>query len=515
MSRISNLSNLRVPFFNSWKNTWYEDSKYYSLLFFRDFQVLQYFKGLFYRLKMLTDDVYLNYITNNYLFVNLNIYLYRFQIKKYFLSFFSEQYLLYSFMFRKNKIHKVNLRCNRVMYVHAFYSNSVLYFLYFFNRGINKRCIHKKYFYSSIININNRPKYKNNPIKFQLKKNIFYFFSFYRKKKKNNLKLLSLFYYVLRFFLFLSIKLTPSFILFRFFLLCYNKLLFLKQNFVYSMQYYPNKVLNHSYYFLKENYKRELSRDIFDERTFYDFFVYFFLYYFILNIEKTIYLFTGMRFIFLGSFYMYKKLPPLLSSKLVNDYVCLELEKGANLFRIFKSLQYIQLREKRKLKTELLNNFSKSFFEYYFIKRHSKIKQCFALLKRLNILSRKNKKKTSRKELYLNLNKSNFFLSFTKLRFLFDSLCQNEIMAKKYPLIGLRIECNGPPKKGRQARLVAYHQIIKNYKLFGKMPNKSILADIDYYQSFARAKQGSIGIKVWMFFYSKTYDSNYKLISIV
>jgi ribosomal protein S3 len=51
--------------------------------------------------------------------------------------------------------------------------------------------------------------------------------------------------------------------------------------------------------------------------------------------------------------------------------------------------------------------------------------------------------------------------------------------------------------------------------LFGKMPNKSILSDIDYYQSFARTKSGSIGIKVWIFFYTKSYDSQYLLNSFI
>ena len=67
---------------------------------------------------------------------------------------------------------------------------------------------------------------------------------------------------------------------------------------------------------------------------------------------------------------------------------------------------------------------------------------------------------------------------------------------KKYLLIILRIECNGTFKKGEQANLIAYHHVVKNYKLFGKMPNRSILSDIDYFQSFARTKSGSVGIKV-------------------
>jgi hypothetical protein len=101
MSRISNLSNLRIPHFNSWKTVWYEQNKQYSLLFFRDFQLYQYLKGLFYRLKMLTDDFYFDNLTNNNFFIKSNVYLYKFQIKKYFLSFFTDQFLLYNFFLKK------------------------------------------------------------------------------------------------------------------------------------------------------------------------------------------------------------------------------------------------------------------------------------------------------------------------------------------------------------------------------------------------------------------------------
>ena len=111
MSRISNLSNLRIPHFNSWKTVWYENNKNYSYLFFRDFQLFQYLKGLFYRLKMLTDDFYFNNLTNNCFFIKVNIYLYKFQIKKFFLSFFMDQYLLYNFILRRKRI-KFNVSPN-------------------------------------------------------------------------------------------------------------------------------------------------------------------------------------------------------------------------------------------------------------------------------------------------------------------------------------------------------------------------------------------------------------------
>ena len=103
MSRISNLSNLRIPHFNSWKTTWYEKDKNYSYLFFRDFQLFQYLKGLFYRLKMLTDDFYFHNLTSACFYIKVNVYLYKFQIKKFFLSFFIDQYLLYNFILRRKR----------------------------------------------------------------------------------------------------------------------------------------------------------------------------------------------------------------------------------------------------------------------------------------------------------------------------------------------------------------------------------------------------------------------------
>ena len=284
----------------------------------------------------------------------------------------------------------------------------------------------------------------------------------------------------------------------------------LKTNLLYIFNIQHTKALHLDIlYNLKENYRRELSRDIFDDRTYYDFFFYFFLYSLILNIEKSIYLFSGNKCLFFPTFFYYKKFPSFLSAKLVNDYVLLEMEKGNNIYRIFKSLQMYQMKEKLKLKQELMVSFNKDFFYYTFNRIKKSLQQKLLQFKKLN------KNRRSKLLFLFKFNKRIYFNIFLNIKSIFEELYYNEVLAKKYPLIGIRIECNGPTKRGRQARLIAYHQIVKNYKLFGKMPNKSILADIDYYQSFARTKQGSIGIKVWIFFYSKTYNANYKLISIV
>ena len=518
MSRISNLSNLRIPHFSTWKTTWYETSKYYSFLFYRDFQLHQYLKGLFYRLKMLTDDFYFHNLTQKNLFLRVNVYLYKFQIKKYFLSFFFDQYLLYNFFLKKRK------------YYFTFYSNFSIHFFslfslylrekniyfffnlfYFFREIKNVNFLFRKKYIKSILKLNDEQKYNINPIKLKLKSNLSYFFRFYNKEnvlKRFFCYKFYVYYLLLQNLLYFSLLFNYNHVLFLFFSIFVSKKNLLNNVILHFFTLNKKNELSFLYS-LKENYRRELSRDIFDDRTYYDYFFSFFLYYFILNVEKSIFLFTGNRCLFFPTFYYYKKFPSFLSAKLVNDYVLLELEKGNNLYRIFKMLQTYQLREKNKLKQELLVDFNRELFFKYFNKRKILISNKLESYKGLN-------KKIKSK--YINLFKKNkqvFFSSYLKIRTLFEDLYYNEVLSKKYPLIGIRIECNGPPKRGRQARLVAYHQIVKNYKLFGKMPNKSILADIDYSQSFARTKQGSIGIKVWIFFYSKTYDSNYKLISIV
>lgn len=520
MSRISNLSNLRIPHFNSWKTTWYEKDKNYSYLFFRDFQLFQYLKGLFYRLKMLTDDFYFDNLTNNCFFIKVNVYLYKFQIKKYFLSFFIDQYLLYNFLLKKRKFkHIVDSSFSTVFYIcSVLYLNTNKVFYNFFNFYFNSLFVFQlnnlDFNFSSFKFVNSisslRKKFNVHPIKLRLKRNLLYFNSFYiyRSNNKSLIKQYS-FIYILRNVLLFLFNIKNNYFFLRSFTSYIEKLKLLKSSILYFFYLNIKKKELVSFYYIKENYKRELGRDVFDERTYYDFFFYFFLYSFTLNVEKTIYLFTGNKCIFYPVFYYYKKFPSFLSAKLINDYVLLELEKGNNMFRIFKSLQSYQLKEKYKLKQELMVDFNKELFFMFFNKYKLELKEKFSFFKKLK------KKNIKLNHLLSKFNKKSFFSKFIEIKKLFEELYYNEVLIKKYPLIGIRIECNGPPKRGRQARLVAYHQIVKNYKLFGKMPNKSILADIDYYQSFARTKQGSIGIKVWIFFYSKTYDSKYKLISVI
>jgi hypothetical protein len=87
---------------------------------------------------------------------------------------------------------------------------------------------------------------------------------------------------------------------------------------------------------------------------------------------------------------------------------------------------------------------------------------------------------------------------------------------KKYPLLGLRIECSGTPKKGKRKKKWFYGDIISHYSfLSGKAPNNSFSADLDYYQSYATTLSSSIGIKVWTFYKTHFCNRNGKIISLI
>jgi hypothetical protein len=87
---------------------------------------------------------------------------------------------------------------------------------------------------------------------------------------------------------------------------------------------------------------------------------------------------------------------------------------------------------------------------------------------------------------------------------------------KKFPLLGLRIECSGTPKKGKRKKKWFYGDIIRHYPfLSGKAPNNSFSSDLDYYQSYTTTLSSSIGIKVWCFYKTHWCNINGKVISLI
>ena len=55
-----------------------------------------------------------------------------------------------------------------------------------------------------------------------------------------------------------------------------------------------------------------------------------------------------------------------------------------------------------------------------------------------------------------------------------------------------------------------YNEWVDFYTLPGKMPLVTTMADVQYWQTYGLTKRASIGIKLWMHFYSASYSLNKK-----
>jgi hypothetical protein len=115
--------------------------------------------------------------------------------------------------------------------------------------------------------------------------------------------------------------------------------------------------------------------------------------------------------------------------------------------------------------------------------------------------------KTNKENSYLKKNNDKKFL----LRYLLNWRFKfRDLSYKKYPLVGMRIECNGPTKKGRRTQTHLYNEWVDFYRLPGTMPLVTIMNDIQYWQTYGLTKRAAIGIKLWMHFYPSIYSEEKK-----
>jgi hypothetical protein len=85
-----------------------------------------------------------------------------------------------------------------------------------------------------------------------------------------------------------------------------------------------------------------------------------------------------------------------------------------------------------------------------------------------------------------------------------------DLSYKRYPLIGMRIELNGPTKKGRRTQTHLYNEWVDFYTLPGKMPLVTTMNDIQYWQTYGLTRRAAIGIKLWMHFHPTYYSQTKK-----
>jgi hypothetical protein len=208
--------------------------------------------------------------------------------------------------------------------------------------------------------------------------------------------------------------------------------------------------------FVQGNYSKKLVR----KRLFHDFFSKFFNQ-FIIKIEETLRSYTKQNVYFLCNYYyMEKDFPEITNAKIICDYIVYQIHSNMRLKSIFYKIR----------RWQLVNNEHKKYLENQFF---------------TNRLGGKL-------EPYLE------HLSF-----------------KRYPIMGIRIECSGTSKKGTRKRKIFYGDWIKDFDLISKSPNNTFSADLDYYQSFAIVKSCSLGVKVWVFFKTHLYNNNNEFISLL
>jgi len=185
----------------------------------------------------------------------------------------------------------------------------------------------------------------------------------------------------------------------------------------------------------------------------------------------------------------------LFSTKKENKYY---RSKYKNIYKINKNKKKINNNVVSIVGNNLLNNSQLYRNNNLFIKIRNKIKLNLnnLTIKNLKILSN-NKDNKELKKYYIS--------SLDNWRFKFRDLAY-----KRYPLIGIRIECNGPTRKGRRTQIHLYNEWVDFYRLPGKMPLVTIMSDVSYWQTYGLTQRASIGIKLWMYFHSPHYSENVK-----
>src|SRR5690554_3103134 len=72
MSRLSNLTTVKIGMLNSWNSYWY-DNYYYSFILFSDLKVKDYLSSLFYSLRIISDYLNVYRFSNLFLLLKTNL----------------------------------------------------------------------------------------------------------------------------------------------------------------------------------------------------------------------------------------------------------------------------------------------------------------------------------------------------------------------------------------------------------------------------------------------------------
>lgn len=540
MSRISNLTTIKIGLLRSWNSYWF-DSYYYSYLLFGDLRIKDYITGIFYSLNTITDYLYIYRFISDSILIKTNLiflgdlnyksiyvdglykldenfkFFYHKKIWNIFLSglklielfnndtiilgttvpygLFSNYYFMYNLLsyylkntelklynivsndnhlnYNKNNcgcnVIKFDLNCVELLENDLKFNILDLLVLSSVNKKYKKNLVSDENITEQLITIN-------------LTNSISYYASSYIHHIKNSVFTKITKGYINNYGLIESVKylknINHSISVFLIHLLILLKYTIRTLNFSYYFNLFKfgnlvTKLIGKNLFtngFIINNYcyneintysiRENITKSIVNSLRF--------------NIEKSIYLFENKYVYFYFSLF-FKKIPYLLSAKVITDFLVYMFESGN---RIVKSFYYIRNLQRKfhKKRREL---------EYLFYSKKSEFQ---------------NKEKYTKKQTEIAVN-------FYKYVY--------QLAIKRFPLLGIRIECSGSFKKGKMARTYHYTSWIKDYLLTGSMPNNTLISDIDYYQYFTVLNSSSIGIKTWVFLETYLYNSNNMYVGII
>jgi hypothetical protein len=486
MSRLSNLTTIKIGIFKSWNGYWF-DKMHYSSLLFNDLKIRDYLTGIFYRLKIISDYIYLYRLLNNIICIKTN------------LVFFS------NLKFKTITLKKVYVLNEQ--YIFFYRKKTWLQFIeslsYFLSLSDNLIYINSSNNCTDILQCTN---------------------------------ILSLYYSTL----YVSIK----------YLLSYNKTLFTVMFSMFKIMFnltitsfinnntvilYKDNFFNYSYYYLHNIYMLNTSfinpTNITFNWIYLDWYKIAYLksiYYCYIQFIKYLFLFNvyisninlnsilaNLHIISISSFDSFNIYNLIIDQCMFTLYFINRRFITQSLFMLFRT----QI-EGSIMKYEQQNiylNFAISFKKNPFILSAKLITESLVYLLQAG-------KKIVQSFFFIRNWQSALYMSRRKLEYLYYQYSLKRMInlnylffyaTKRTPVIGIRIECSGTFKKGRMSRIYFYSSWIKNDLLTGKMPNNTIIADIDYYQYMAVTKSSSLGIKTWIFLETHIYNNNHKYISIV
>lgn len=559
MSKIVNLKTVRFKIFNiydSWYSSWFEDISYTNVLF-EDLMLKNYLLGVFYKLKIPTNYFYLKRTSNKFVFLYSDLFLTKKYKKSLFKNMYKEQILYFTYLIKYYTVYKnyyfsryfnfmeyqmdlffsdkkikqitfigtgllhksktfssslIGEQKNNIFLINNIYNSSFFNFKNkYFQSVINSLFLNSDsmsisngsiaFFYLSFmyktvmlfsyfkINVEHSllkilldyivfKKVEINFSKLKIKSTFYNNFNFSNKidSKKADFSIFIFYLYVLFIFYFSNFmcgtinKNTNTLLTlystmlhyFYFFNLPQNNYLFkfplldLYKTFS-TIKYFKLKYYKMSYIYYEGNMKKKLVKKVFT-----NFFYKMCMSDFIYKLETTISLYLKQRvFLFFNVFYQeIEMFPSITNAKIVADYIIYSIHNQLPLRSIFKKVRIWQLE----------NNEHRNYLENLFFKYQTE----------------------GRLIEYMN-----------------------QFSLKRYPILGIRVECSGTAKKGTRKQKIFYGDWIKDFDENTKSPNNTFSADLDYYQSFAIVKSSTLGIKVWVFFKTHLYNSNNVFISLI